>query len=64
MLVNLEGKNTRMIEQLVFHTQLTIHVTNPQDLNTRPGEDTVHPPSLTHELMVIEPGGKPCRSVY
>ena len=46
-----------MIEQLVFHAQLTIHTTNKQDLNTRPCADTVHPPVLDHELMVIEPGG-------
>ena len=52
-----------MIQQLAFHTQQTVQVTSAQDLDPRPCVENAHASVLPHEMMTIEPGKNPTRTL-
>ena len=53
------SQNTRILEQVSFCAQQTIHTTRGQDLNPRLFSDNADPSVLAHEMMTIEPGENP-----
>jgi hypothetical protein len=52
-----------MLQQLAFHAQYSIQATSVQDLNPRPCADNIHASALAHEMMAIEPGENPTRTL-
>ena len=58
-----KSNNSRMLQQLTFHTQQIIKETSTQDLDTRPLANNDHPSVLPFEMYVIEPGEPPTRSL-
>ncbi len=61
---NIEKSNNHRILQLLgFHAQQTVQDTSAQDLDPRPCADNVHTSVLHHEMMTIEPGENPTRTL-
>ena len=58
-----KSNNSRMLQQLVFHTQQIIKATSTQDLDPRPLANSDHPSVLPFEMYAIEPGEPPTRSL-
>ena len=58
-----KSNNSRMLQQLAFHTQQIIKVTITQDLDPRPLDNSDHPSVLPFEMYAIEPGEPPTRSL-
>jgi hypothetical protein len=52
-----------MLQQLAFHAQQTIQATSVQDLDPRPCADNAHTSVLPHEMVAIEPGENPTRTL-
>ena len=48
---------------MVLHVQQTIQVTSTQDLDSRPCADIDHVSVLPYEMMVMEPGENPTRTL-
>ena len=57
------SQNSRMVEQLILLTPLTIDATKEQDLDPRSCSNIEHPFVVSHEMMVIEPGEKSSRNL-
>jgi hypothetical protein len=58
-----KSTNSRMIQQLVFHTQQTIKTTSTQDLDPLPLANNDHTSVLPFEMYSIEPGEPPTRTL-
>ena len=60
----LKSNNSRMLQQLAFHTQQIIKATSTQDLDPRPlVNDDDHPSVLPFEMYTLEPGDSPTSSL-
>ena len=51
-----KSNNSRMIQELVFHTQQNIKTTRTQDLDPLPLANNDHPSVLPFEMYTLEPG--------
>ncbi len=58
-----KSTNSRMIQELVFHTQQTIKTTSTQDLDPLPLANNDHTSVLPFEMYTIEPGEPPTRTL-
>jgi hypothetical protein len=58
-----KSTNSRMLQQLVFHTQQTIKATSTQDLDPLPLANNDHTSVLPFEMYTIEPGEPPTRTL-
>ena len=58
-----KSNNSRMLQQLAFHTQQIIKETSTQDLDPRSLTNSDHPPVLPFEMYAIESGESPTRSL-
>ena len=58
-----KSNNSRLLQQLAFHTQKIIKTTSTQDLDPRPLPNIEHPSVLPFEMYAIEPGESPSRSL-
>ncbi len=58
-----KSNNSRMLQQLDFHTQQITKATSTQDLDPRPLANNEHPSVLPFEMYVIEPGEPPSWSL-
>ena len=58
-----KSNNSRMIQQLAFHTQQIIKATSTEDLDPRTLANIDHPSVLPFEMYAIEPGESPTRSL-
>jgi hypothetical protein len=58
-----KSNNSRMLQQMVFHTQQITNSTNTKDLDPRPLSNNDHPSVLPIEMYAIEPGEPPSRSL-
>ena len=58
-----KSNNHRILQQLARHTQQTIQGTSTQDLDPHPCVDSTHVSVLPHEMMTIEPGENPTRTL-
>ncbi len=59
-----KSNNSRMLQQLAFHTQQITKATSTQDLDPRPLANNDHPSVLPFETYAIEPGEPPSRSLH
>ena len=58
-----KSNNSRVLQQLAFHTQQIIKTTSTQDLDPRPLANNVHPSVLPFEMYTLESGESPPRSL-
>jgi hypothetical protein len=58
-----KSTNSRMLQQLVFHTQQTIKSTSTQDLDPLPLANNDHASVLSFEMCTLEPGEPPSRTL-
>jgi hypothetical protein len=58
-----KSNNSRILQQLVFHTQQITKATSTQDLDPRPLTNNDHPSVLPFEMYSIESGEPPTRSL-
>jgi hypothetical protein len=58
-----KSTNSRMLHQLVFHTQQTIQATSTQDLDPLPLSNNDHVSVLSFEMYDLEPGETPSRTL-
>ncbi len=58
-----KSNNSRMFQQLAFHTQQITKATSTQDLDPRPLANNDHPSVLPFEMYVIESGEPPSWSL-
>jgi hypothetical protein len=57
------SNNSRILKQLVLHTQQIMKATSTQDLDPRPLANNDHPSVLPFEMYAIEPGEPPSWSL-
>ena len=55
--------NKRMLEQLALHKPQTIRATSTSDLDPPPLAAIDHPSVLPHEMVALEPGDPPSRTL-
>jgi hypothetical protein len=58
-----KSNNSRMLQQLAFHTQQITKAASTQDLDPRPLANNDHPSVLLFEMYAIEPGKPPSWSL-
>jgi hypothetical protein len=58
-----KSTNSRMLQQLAFHTQQTIKTTSTQDLDPLPLGNNDHTSVLTFKMYALEPGETPSRTL-
>ncbi len=58
-----KSTNSRMLQQLAFHTQQTIKTTSTQDLDPLPLDNNYHSSVLSFEMYTLESGEPPSRTL-
>jgi hypothetical protein len=58
-----KSTNSRMLQQLPFHTQQIIRATSTQDLDPLPLANNDHASVLPFEMYALEPGEPPSRTL-
>ncbi len=58
-----KSNNSRMVQQLAFHTQQIIKSTSTQDLDPRTLVNNDHPSVLPFEMYALDPGESPTLSL-